>query len=88
MGNPQAITHSYTESARCKRSAAPRRRFILRQTVEPCERCQRPLGASWGLIGGDKLSVAMKKSPLVARWRSPLVARLVSPPFASCRSRR
>ena len=33
------------------------------------------------------LSVAMKKSPLVARWWSPLVASEKSPLFVSCRDR-
>ena len=33
------------------------------------------------------MSVAMKKSPLVARWWSPLVASEKSPLLVSCRDR-
>ena len=37
----------------------------------------RPAGSLTRLarIAGPSLSMAMKKSPLVAKWRSPLVAR-------------
>jgi len=37
----------------------------------------------WSGIYPDMMSVAMRKSPLVARSRSPLVAMKKSPPMAS-----
>ena len=43
--------------------------------------------AAWFRRRGARVSVAMKKSPLVARWWSPLVASEKSPLFVSCRAR-